>query len=402
VNISGLAGGARESMGKQVDSRWVGLGFDQHRIRGLLATAREPKDVLFVRLRLEYEHVTPNGDGGNRRAGLKCSVYGSSLDGISASDPSWNISSIFDKGAETVGECIATELDRLGQPMWKCWNAPYGQWMANEDRNVADLQQILHDGFVGIPTERVLSGLKVPFAIQVGFLAEQVPVKAIDGVLGPAERFIEVVGIVIGVMSGHPILVCACFKALMHNEVHHLVASEITKFIEGDHGKNSASRTPSQRIMASGQRLTSPSEVTCAAERRPSVAGTAALRNRLQVTEDSTGAPGYRRPGAEPIGSRNDSKSEAAKYQGVQVGLVWERETVAAEPSYGCQQLRRDEASPFSAGFSDCNEAIGSYTFRVPENGAPKGLAAMHRCAVCSTLYRVALEKCPKCKSLRI
>jgi len=402
VSISRPAGGPRESMGKQEPSQWVGLGFDQHRIRRLLASGGEPKDVTFVRLRLDYEHAAPNGDNRNaQRAGMRCSVYATSLDGISASDPSWNIASIFGKGAETVGECIATELDQLSQPMWERWNAPYEQLLANADQSVASLQQILHDGLLGIPTERVLSGVRVPFAVQISFLAEQMPVKAIDGVLGPAERFIEVVGIVIGVLSGHPILVCACFKALMHNEVHHLVASEVTKIIEGDHGKGSVGRTSSQRFMTSEHKPTSPSEVMHLAEMRAPAAGTAAMLNMLQNTEDPTKGLGYRRSGSESIRSQKESMAEAASYHGVQIGLIWEREETAAEPSYG-HRLRLDEDRPFSAGSSDRNRGTDRYTYRVHESGTANSPAAMHRCVVCSTFYRASLERCPKCNLLRI
>ena len=214
---------ANASRERRESSTWADVRLDDERLRRVFAPIGERKEVVFVRLRFNYEPATliSGGDGVlEDAAGPKFLITGSDLRSVSASDPSGVMSTIFEKSADGLAEYIATELDNLDQPVWQLWDAPVEQWLAHDDQSVVALQQMLHRALVGIPTEKVLSGLEFPFAEQAAVFAEQIPINSVDNVLGPVGRFIEVVGIVAGVMSGNPILACACFKALIHDELH--------------------------------------------------------------------------------------------------------------------------------------------------------------------------------------
>ena len=143
------------------------------------------------------------------------------------------------KPGETVGEAIGRAeahigrgieaaasqyaAQAIGDPLWKTvserWAADGSAGIDAAAGTVTDFDAYVHNLLLGRPVRQISFelGLPGPIPAVLGGVAGAVELPA-DRPLDTVARVIQVGGIVVGVMSGHPVLVSACFKSLVHDK----------------------------------------------------------------------------------------------------------------------------------------------------------------------------------------
>jgi hypothetical protein len=136
---------------------------------------------------------------------------------------------------EEIDEAVAGySAQASGQP---AWNVVSRRWVATNwaDINAAagaviDFQADLHHLLLGEPVQELGTwiGLPPPVTGALAGLAEAAGIPG-DGELTAVVRIIQIGGIVLGAMSGQPLLACACFKSLIHDEAIRAVETLISR-----------------------------------------------------------------------------------------------------------------------------------------------------------------------------
>ncbi len=151
---------------------------------------------------------------------------------------------------ETPGELQARAEDRLraeidgGVAQYSAqaivqpaWNVVSQRWVATSwaDINAAggaviDFQTDLHHLVLGQPVQELGTwiGLPAPVTGALAGIAEAAATPG-DRELNAVVRIIQIGGIVLGAMSGHPLLASACFKSLAHDESVRAVETFISR-----------------------------------------------------------------------------------------------------------------------------------------------------------------------------
>jgi hypothetical protein len=136
--------------------------------------------------------------------------------------------------AEIDGAVAQHSAQAIAQP---AWNVVSRRWVATSwaDINAAggaviDFQTDLHHLVLGQPVQELGTWIGLPAPV-TGALAGIAEAAAIPGdrELTAVVRIIQVGGIVLGAMSGHPLLASACFKSLVHDESVRAVETFISR-----------------------------------------------------------------------------------------------------------------------------------------------------------------------------
>ena len=234
----------------------------------MLPPTLEPDQLILVRLRISSNNACLStrsdsnaGSGGTKELYIEYDCRRASI-----SDRSVIVDKIREKGAETTAEWITAKLDSTSasEKVWQTWKVNDVGGFAQNAEDVSKLRDSLHKVLLGDPTEKAFSSLHLPGSDQAGFFAEQISIDPADQILGQAKRGIEIVGMAVGVLSGNPLMACACFKAWIHDEVHHMIVAGVKSAITGDYNKlfdGEASRVTSPRyrtepIPGTGRRTT--------------------------------------------------------------------------------------------------------------------------------------------------
>jgi len=163
-----------------------------------------------------------------------------------------------DKSEDTIAESIAREIDK---PVWDeftcAWITKDPAHFGTAAEQVSSFQEATHKFLVGQPTETLAFSLRLPDAQGMGLVAEQVPIDSIDNPLKPLKRCIEVIGIVVGVMTGNPVLATASAKALVHDEFHHALVKGVKRYLFGPHPEGRVD-SPESKVFRRMGRVDSP------------------------------------------------------------------------------------------------------------------------------------------------
>lgn len=144
---------------------------------------------------------------------------------------------------ETTGAIAGYTIDQLDNKilnsLWKLLKTSDGNGFIGAEQIVESLDKDVRIVGLHDPSEALLSFAGVPSAGFWSSIIQEAPIAAIDKPLGSIQRLLELAGIVIGTLSGNPALAYACFKAMLHDEVHRMSVAVIEHLIVGD-----PSRTP--------------------------------------------------------------------------------------------------------------------------------------------------------------
>jgi hypothetical protein len=205
------------------------------------SAAGEAADVVVLRLTVDPPAVSRSAAGSQPGQLVQVTVERAT-------------STLWPRLGETPGELQARAEDRLraeidgaiaqhsaqaiAQP---AWNVVSQRWVATSwaDINAAggaviDFQTDLHHLVLGQPVQELGTwiGLPVPVTGALAGLAEAAAIPG-DRELTAVVRIIQIGGVVLGAMSGHPLLASACFKSLVHDESVRAVET----FISGELGR---------------------------------------------------------------------------------------------------------------------------------------------------------------------
>ena len=212
---------------------WDSARLDDVKLGEVLGSAAQPESVEFVRLRIyEFPAQFPQHDtaalSGRSRPVMQLVVE---RDSFTPPTRSKIAEAIRDKGAETMAQYIANQLDSMVSHELSSWRTEDPGGFAADADWVATFQGSLHQYLVGTPIKELASVAGIPDAFALGFLAEQIPIGFIDRYLDRAKLLIEISGIVVGAATGVPVLACASSKALAHDLFHRAVVIGIKEFI---------------------------------------------------------------------------------------------------------------------------------------------------------------------------
>lgn len=121
-----------------------------------------------------------------------------------------------------------------GTPAWDIATAP---WQTQEATSLADVAEMvghlkssIHETFVGAPTRTLLTswGLQPLPSELVGATAAAYALPG-DGAVRQVKLLVQVTGLIAGAAAGNPLLVSACLKSWVHDQVRDAVAR---KFVE--------------------------------------------------------------------------------------------------------------------------------------------------------------------------
>ncbi len=154
-------------------------------------------------------------------------------------------------------ETAATEYaaQTIGDPVWKTvserWVADGSAGFDTAARTVADFDADVHNILLNKPVQQLSywAGLPGPVSAVLGGVAGAAEIP-IDRPLHAVTRIIQVGGIVVGTMSGNPVLVSACFKSLVHDEFIRGVAKGIEEALRGCGVSNPSQRAATERPAA--------------------------------------------------------------------------------------------------------------------------------------------------------
>lgn len=125
----------------------------------------------------------------------------------------------------------------IGEPVW---NAVSKRWLTKGNgfeaaaSSVDDFDSAMHNILLNKPVQLLCSweGLPAPAAHVIGGLAGAANLP-IDPLLNAVTRVIQIGGIVVGAISGNPVVVSACFKSLVHDEFVRGLAAGIETTLQG-------------------------------------------------------------------------------------------------------------------------------------------------------------------------
>jgi hypothetical protein len=210
------------------EAGWRDAQLGNQQLRSVLYARQEQDDVRFVRLCIYLSDSSAEpGDS------LFITYEWRSI----PNSERWTIvDKIRGKSTEATAEYIVASFDKTKPSMeaWNFWKVNDVGGFAQTATDISDLQGSLHNLLVGEPVEKTLSALEVPGAAEAGFFAEQINLGSVDQFLGKVKLGVEIAGIAIGILSGQPHMVCACFKDWTQDKVHGLMASGIKSIIAGD------------------------------------------------------------------------------------------------------------------------------------------------------------------------
>ena len=188
-------------------------------IRGLSVASGEHEKLIFVRLGVHYElapsAVPVTGGLSDRLMRLvvvreSCSV---SLPELSAA---WTAGC--NDGADRVAGYIEHQLNEAAlRVVRQLWRTAHRGGLALESRSVAALQKNLSNIFLG----------HLPELEHTDLIAEDISADAVERLIGPASRCVELVGF-IDEVPGNPTVRCVGSKAMVHDEFCNIVISATT------------------------------------------------------------------------------------------------------------------------------------------------------------------------------
>ena len=178
-----------------------------------------------------------------RRAGDAEGARGASPDkiGEAPAEPSYvDIKvRIHDETTGAIAEYTTNELDqKILNTLWDLWKTSDENGFLGAEKIIEALDKNVHVVGLGDPSNALLSFAEVPGASFWSSIIQAAPIDFVDKPLGSIERWVEIAGMIVGVMSGHMPMAYACFKALIHSEVHRMSATAIEHLIAGDHSAN--------------------------------------------------------------------------------------------------------------------------------------------------------------------
>lgn len=147
----------------------------------------------------------------------------------------------------TVSQFEATALDKL----WALWFAPGESGFAAVADTAGTADQEFHLLTLFDPGKAALStlGLPAPGPEILSGVLQDMPIRIVDEPLGFVRRWIEIGGIIVSVVTANPIMGCACFKMLIHDEVHQILVASVKKLItNGGSSSRSISEHPHPHI----------------------------------------------------------------------------------------------------------------------------------------------------------
>lgn len=204
------------------------------------------KDIVFERavtLKLTISPVPddPATSSGDHPAGALPEIVVDSLHG-SQQDFQKLAEAIQDEGTDAIAEAIASQIDdAIITKLLEFWPV-YSQLglaeaAADSDGLDDELHQLPADSFSKLVPDDPFDVLRI--------LVENAPIAFVDSALGSIKLGAEIAGVVLCVLAGNPLWTCACFKALVHDLVHRLLAAEIKRLLLGGSSETSdASGSP--------------------------------------------------------------------------------------------------------------------------------------------------------------
>src|SRR5271166_117987 len=176
-------------------------------------------------------------------------------------DPEKVVDAIQDKGEDVFAEFVTGKIESaILDRILESWPANGEAALANDAQETIAWDASLHEE-IGRLTTKLLSDGNIPGSVLGGSIAQLIPIDCLDKSLGDVGLIIEIAGVAVCILSGNPVLGCACFKALIHDLAHRsLVAAikyEINYLRADDHSRNSASDksvAPAEPIAPSTQR----------------------------------------------------------------------------------------------------------------------------------------------------
>jgi hypothetical protein len=129
--------------------------------------------------------------------------------------------------ADTFGDKIQDALWGLGK------NSAENGGPLEAGEIVSELDRNLHIVALGDPSDAALSYFDIPGASVWSLIIQDAPIDGIDKPLELIERCIEIAGVLVGFATGHMALTYACFKTLVHDEIHDLSVA-VVKYLMSD------------------------------------------------------------------------------------------------------------------------------------------------------------------------
>ncbi len=160
-------------------------------------------------------------------------------------DPEKVVDAIQDKGEDAFAGFVAGKIESaILDRILESWPANGEAALANDAQYPIVWDAGLHEE-IGRLTTELLSDANIPGSVLGGSIAQLIPIDCLDKSLGDVGLIIEIAGVVVCILSGNPVLGCACFKALTHDLAHRALGAaikyEIKYLIADDHPRNSAS-----------------------------------------------------------------------------------------------------------------------------------------------------------------
>jgi len=156
---------------------------------------------------------------------------------------------IYDEAKGAIAEYTIDELDdKILNTLWNLSPSPGGNGFIRTEDIIKALDRDVHIVALYDPSKALLSGVGIPGASFWSSIIQDAPIGVIDKPLEAIELWAEIAGIIFGVLSGHLAMAFACFKALLHDEVHRLSVEAIEHLIDGD----SSGGLDSDELMPSG------------------------------------------------------------------------------------------------------------------------------------------------------
>lgn len=246
--------------GYPVVDEWHYEKLDDAQLNSYLSAPEATLKTTFVRVRISYCPDQASDDRFERPA-ISRLVVECDTTLVSRTNQAGSIAEMIQsKSGAGMGEFIAKQLDAPTNQLCQLWSTKDVGDFAKAANTVAGFQDSLHDLLIGDPAEKIASLAGAPDPAGLGFVAEQIPIDSIDGLLGSARVCIEILGIAFGVAAGVPVLACACSKALAHDVFHRAVVTGIKSFVSHqlEHSPSPASGSFSIAVEPQGP---TPSEI---------------------------------------------------------------------------------------------------------------------------------------------
>jgi hypothetical protein len=201
-----------------------------------------PSDkIYFVRVRL----IQPNGDpeamsssAGSRRRNLNGDQDTQKVELVRqvASLPQTEFANVHEliKGEREgiVDSFAESGVDLIWQPLTAQWVTTDPSHLAELSEAISSLNTELQKALIGDPVEFASSALQIPDPSLLGIVAEHVPIPGIGKSFAEVKTYLEIAGIVIGLAGGGPLLACASFKLLIHDEMSKLLVRAADRAIQ--------------------------------------------------------------------------------------------------------------------------------------------------------------------------